>query len=83
MEVSSHNQQLMFAQSCWNSFVAVCVRVECHLHTYAIKLSAIDEENGCQQNDRYKLKFAERRVYVWQARSTCREKFLKLEIVEN
>ena len=30
MEVSSHNQQLLFAQCCSKSFATVCVRVECH-----------------------------------------------------
>ena len=46
MEVSSHDQQLRFAQRCSISFAAVCVRIECHLHicivilSYATDLSA-------------------------------------------
>ena len=32
LEVSSHNQQLLFALCYSESFAAVCVRVECHLH---------------------------------------------------
>ena len=77
MEVSSHKQQFLFAQCCSKSFAAVCVRVECHLHICIVILSsakdlsarpigllAIDEENVCQQNEGYNLKFAEIRVYV-------------------
>ena len=64
LEVSSHNQQLLFALCCSESFAAVCVRVECHLHICSfivaatdlsvrpVGLQAIAEEIGCQYNNK-------------------------------
>mgnify|MGYP001791937401 FL=1 len=61
LEVSSHNQQLLFALCHSESFAAVCVRVECHLHILSfatdlsvrsVGLQAIAEEIGCQYNNK-------------------------------
>ena len=60
LEVSSHNQ-LLVALCYSESFAAVCVRVECHLHILSfatdlsvrsVGLQAIAEEIGCQYNNK-------------------------------